>query len=131
MEYRERLQKINIIDTKAICNECGNILELGNFTYSGISKDSSTFREEKCICNQCKTPFIIRYDIFDSEGHIYPRVFSEDPNDHSYNWQDNLTQEQKESIAGHLKDCQICNSRLSNENLLDAWFADIIHSRKK
>ena len=131
MQYRERLQKVNIADEQAACSNCGaNILDIANFRYAEKCETGPRFREEVNVCKKCGTEFILRYDLFDEEGHIHPRVFSDDPNDPKYNWQDLLTQEQKDTIAAHLKDCQICNDRLTDEQLDNARFASILHQNR-
>jgi uncharacterized protein with PIN domain len=126
------LQKINISDEFAVCSNCGaNILDIANFKYEEKCETGPKYREEVNSCKKCGTQFILRYDLFDQDGHIHPRVFSEDPNDPKYNWTDILTKEQKEVIATHLKDCPICNKRLESELELDVWFSSILHNKGK
>lgn len=125
-------QKINIAQENAVCIKCkANLLDIRNIRW--LQKDvlGPTFREELFQCRSCGSEFVIRYDLFDKEGHVDPRAFTEDINDPSYNWQDNLSPEQKKLVEDHLKECEICRDRLIEENLNDAWFASIIHGDKK
>ena len=126
----ENRQTVNINADKVTCSSCGaKMLELGNFKFINIHKTDPSYTEELCVCKNCEKEFIIRYDIFDDDGHIQSRVFTGDINDPRYNWQDSLTEEQKSNIASHIKDCQVCIDRLSEEQLMDARFSSIIHNR--
>ena len=125
-------RRISVSDTDAACAKCGvNILDIRNFKYSGKTMMSPEFREELCECRHCGAEFILRYNIFDKNGHIEQRVFTGDINDPEYNWQDSLVEDQKKAIADHLKKCKLCNDRLEDEVLTDAWFASVIHEYKK
>ena len=122
-------QKINI-NEPATCLNCGaDIHDITNIRYAEKYVTGPKFREELNFCKKCGTEFILRYDLFDHEGHIHPRVFSEDPNDPKYNWTDLLTDEQKKVIAEHLKDCPVCNKRLMEQIELDVWFSSILHNK--
>lgn len=124
-----QLQKINITEAHAACRVCGtDIMELNNFRYAGKTITEPRFFEELCVCLGCNATFLIHYDIFDRAGHINPRTFTGDVNNPDYNWQDSLTDAQKNLIAEHLSFCPVCRDRLSEEILSDAWFAGIIHS---
>ena len=125
------MQIVDINQDVVKCDVCGaNIVDLVNFIYSGKSESTALDRKEFCQCRHCLTPFILHYDMFDSQGHIYPSIFTEDINNPSCNWPDNLTEEQKESVSGHLQECKICVDRLAQELLTDAWLRDFIASRK-
>jgi len=122
-----KIQKINIADQHASCQVCGaDITDINNFHYAGKTNMETLWFEELCVCLNCGTQFLIHYDIFNSDGHINPRTFTGDVNNLEYNWQDNLTDEQKSLIAKHLHECPACCDRLSEEQLLDAWFGSII-----
>lgn len=128
----ETNQKINISQEKATCIKCGaNLLDIRNIKWLQKEILGETFREELFECRKCGSAFIIHYDLFDSEGHINPASFTGDINDPTYNWQDNLSEEQKKAFEEHLKKCPICRDRLDEEYLKDAWFADIIHGARK
>jgi hypothetical protein len=125
-------QIVSINNDQAICEHCGsNISDIINFLYANRTEAHALYSDEYCICKKCKSTFIIRYDIFDPEGHIYSRVFSEDINDATYRWQDHLTVDQKNVIAEHLKECVVCHNRLSQEILTDAWLKSIIEDLRK
>jgi hypothetical protein len=113
-----------------ICSSCKNPLLLGHFTYSGKAINTSYSRNEYYVCNHCKTKFILLHEYFDDEGHIIPKVFSNDPNDKTKNWQDLLSKEQREKISKHLSKCKKCQEALENETLADAWFSSILHHKK-
>ena len=131
MTWPKDLQMVNVIKNKERCKRCGtNILDIANFKYSNKFFSTPNYREELCECKNCGTPFILRYNLFDEDGHVYRRVFSGDINNPKYNWQDNLTEEQIKTIAEHLESCQICARRLSEEMLSDAWLASVVHRRK-
>ena len=131
MQYRERLQKVNISMEKAICSHCGtNILDVMNIRcINDKLNDTPMLHEELYACRKCGIEFVIQYDLFDAEGHIQQRMFSGDPNDPMYHWPDILTAEQRSAIAKHIKDCSICTDRLDKEIELDTWFADILHNK--
>jgi len=122
---------ININKEKALCSKCGaNILDIANVAYDGKARTAPRYREELFHCRECGTKFIMHYDLFDKDGHICPRVFSEDINIPEFKWQDLLVKEQIAEIATHLESCTICQDRLSEELLSDAWMAAVIHGRK-
>jgi hypothetical protein len=123
--------KINIDQEKGTCIICGaNILDIANIAYDGEYKMDPRYREELCHCRSCNTKFIIHYDLFDAEGHVCSRVFSEDINNRDFKWQDLLNKEQLDGIAKHLESCDVCKDRLSEEMLSDAWFASVVHPKK-
>ena len=131
MQYRDRLQKINITEDNAFCKSCrANLLDIGNIKFIKNSISGSNFSEELYLCRHCNQEFIIRYELFDKEGHIQRSVFSEDPNDPKFNWPDLLTAEQKLAISDHLKSCDTCNKRLIEGIESNVWFASLIHSHK-
>jgi uncharacterized protein with PIN domain len=132
METREKPQKISLTMDHATCTKCGkSLLDITNIKFIKDSVSSARFQEELYICRSCGTEFIIRYDLFDSDGHINQRVFTDDPNDPKYNWPDILNQSQRDEIAKHLKDCKICNGRLDDEFENNLWFSSLLHSNKE
>ena len=125
-------QIININQESAPCQQCGsNLIDITNFSYDGQTVSTASIREELCRCKKCGTLFTLHYDLFDPEGHIYSKVFTEDINNSSYNWQDSLTEDQKKAIADHLQNCPICVDRLSHEMLTDAWLKSFITTLRK
>lgn len=125
-------QKVNISQDHAYCRKCeADILDIINFEYAGKTILKPMFREELCKCRHCGTPFVLRYDLFDEDGHVEPRVFTGDVNNPDYDWPDLLSEGQREVIADHLRNCEECQERLETEMLTDAWFASIIHGGKK
>jgi len=130
LEWKD-YQTININEDSVPCINCGiNIADIENFTYEGKFLSEPLYRKELCRCKKCTSLFILHYDLFDMEGHIFARVFSEDINNPSYNWQELLSEKQKNAISDHLLKCHICRERLSQEILTDAWFASFIHGIK-
>jgi hypothetical protein len=126
------MQIVNIAFESVPCSVCElNLSELGNFIYLGPTKNSPRQKDEQCKCTKCGTEFILHYDYFDADGHINSFVFNGDINDHSYNWQDQLTPEQTKEIAEHLATCSICNDRLNEAITSDAWLASLLHNYKK
>jgi hypothetical protein len=125
------MQIVDINQNRVLCEKCGaNIVDLANFSYDGKSESTSMDRKEFCRCRHCSTSFILHYEMFDLQGHIYPSIFTEDINNPSCNWPDNLTEEQKEVVSDHLVRCKECMDRLSQELLTDAWLKDFIADRK-
>jgi len=123
----DKLQHVDVGNEDEYCRCCkSDILDVANFTYNGEVRSEPTYWEELCVCKKCNNSFVIHYDIFDADGHIYSRVFSEDINNKSYKWQETLTDAQKEIIAGHLESCDICRDRLSAEMLSDAWLSSFM-----
>lgn len=123
------MQIINNTDESAPCSKCGrNLAELGSFTYMGTTINLATQKDEECQCKNCGEHFILCYQYFDKNDHINSFVFNGDINDPSYNWQDQLISEQRESIGAHLKTCEICMKKMINEALSDAWLASFIHN---
>ena len=112
------------------CAKCGNgITELGQHKFTGKSTNTPTTKEELCTCGKCGKEFLLHYDFFDQEGHINSYIFIGDVNDAAYNWQDQLTAEQKGEIGKHLGGCPVCRDRLDHEVITDAWLASLIHSK--
>ena len=127
-----KIQVVDINNDHAPCESCGaNIVDVANFIYDGEAISEATYREEKCKCRQCGRPFILHYDLFDLDGHIQSRVFSEDINNPSYHWPEILSDSQKQAVADHLKDCKICQDRLDTELLTDAWLKGIMSQLRK
>ena len=125
------MRTINVFSSHATCDVCGSsLLDIKNIKYSGICYNSPTCREEVCICRNCETRFILKYELFTEDGHINRKIFSGDANDLNHNWQDNLTDEQKKTVGEHLKGCPICSENLNEEMLSDAWFSSIVHKGK-
>lgn len=132
MKEGHELQVVNITDNDPQCSQCGHdIEELDSFVYDHVTINTATEKDEQCHCKNCKNPFTLHYDFFDSEGHINSFVFTGDVNDPTYNWQDVLTPEQKKEIGTHLLSCPQCAERLDEELITDAWLASLIHSNKK
>ena len=126
------LQRVNIGDETAHCRKCGSgISSLTEFVYDGDSISDATSREELFECTSCGEKFILHYDLFDPHGHVYSRIFTGDPNNLSYNWQDLLTPEQQKAISDHLLECKICQDRLSEETLSDAWFSSFLQDLRR
>jgi hypothetical protein len=118
-----RIQIVDINQDIVTCAKCGaNLVDCGNFIYEEKIVNSATDRREYCLCRHCFSPFILLYNIFDPEGHVYPSFFCEDPNDLSCNWQNLLAEEQKMAVSKHMETCQICTDRLVEGQLSDAWF---------
>jgi uncharacterized protein with PIN domain len=125
------IQTISANKEKASCNKCGaNILDILNMAYEEKFKTDPRYREELCHCRFCGTKFIIHYDLFDKNGHVYSRVFGEDINNPEFKWQDLLVKEQIDEIAAHLSTCEVCKNRLSEEMLSDALLSSVIHKDK-
>ena len=125
-------QIVDINKDNVPCRNCGaNLVDVVNFVYMGEVDTRSTFIEEHCQCKHCKSIFILHYDLFDIDGHIYSKVFTEDVNNPDNNWQDNLTEEQKKIISQHLRGCKICIDRLNQEILTDAWLKSFIQALKE
>lgn len=126
------LQVVNINKNKALCICCNtDILNIAHFNYDKETINTPQYREELCKCKKCQTQFILHYDLFDSKGHIYSRVFTEDINNPDFNWTDELTTEQKEKISEHMEKCPVCCENLSQELLTDAWFKSFIEDLRK
>jgi len=122
-----KIQIVNINTDHASCVRCGSdINDITNFSFDGEIISEPTYREEKCRCKHCNAPFLLHYDLFDADGHIHPRVFSEDINNPFYHWSEILSDNQKKVISEHLKDCGICQDRLNQELLTDAWLKDFM-----
>ena len=125
------MQTVNIVDMHASCKLCGkDILDIINFKYTGKTIPVPTWSEEVCVCRNCGAEFLIHYDFFDPDGHINARTFIGDVNNAEYNWQDNLSDEQKILVMNHLKNCPTCVGRLDEETLTDAWFGSLIRSKR-
>jgi transcription elongation factor Elf1 len=128
----KEMQIVDINEATVPCVICGsNLIDITNFMYDGQTTSTATYREERCKCKQCGTLFILHYNLFDENGHVYSKVFTEDINNPTYNWQDALTEEQKAKISEHLQHCEICVDRLSHEILTDAWLKGFINDLRK
>lgn len=122
---------VDINSETARCKGCGaNITDVANFTFTEEVYSEPTYREEVCKCKHCGTSFLLHYDIFDSEGHVFTRVFSEDINNPDYHWPEALTDSQKKLVSEHLESCIICQDRLENDLLTDVWLKSIITQLK-
>lgn len=127
MQTQTEMQTVNINNEKAPCIKCGaNLVDISNFIFDGKVDTKPTFVEEHCKCKHCGTPFLMHYDLFDVSGHVLSKVFTEDINNVDYNWQDALTEEQRLAVSEHLKHCDVCLDRLSQEMLTDAWLKSLI-----
>lgn len=117
----EKLQKVDIGSSEELCQHCNaDLTDIANFAFKGEIRAEPRYWQELCECDGCGNLFVMHYDIFDSAGHIYQRVFSEDINNENYSWTEDLTEEQKKEVSAHLKTCEICNERLSQEQLAEA-----------
>ena len=131
-DYWGNLQKIDIGSTEELCQHCNaNLTDIANFVFKDEIRAEPRYWQELCKCKGCGQKFVMHYDIFDSAGHIYQRVFSEDINNAHYSWTEDLTEEQKTEISGHLKDCVVCNDRLSQEQLAEAVVKDFMQNLRK
>lgn len=129
----EELQKIDIGSDEELCQHCNtDLTDIANFTFKDEIRTEPRYWQELCECGVCGHKFIMHYDIFDSAGHIYQRVFAEDINNVDYKWTEDLTEEQTKEISNHLKDCPICNDRLSQVQLAEALVkVFMVNLRKK
>lgn len=128
----ESLQKVDIGNTEELCEHCNSDLtDIANFTFKDEIRTEPHFWQELCKCQKCGAKFIMHYDIFDSAGHIYQRVFTEDINNEHYSWTENLTDQQKVEISSHLKDCKTCKDRLSQEQLGEAIIKEFFSTLRK
>jgi len=126
------LQRVNINDEESTCRKCGQVLtELRSFIYAGETADAATSKDELCKCSKCGTLFVLHYDYFDKNGHVFDKIFSGDINSPESNWQDRLSEEQRQAISEHLKDCKICQERLEEEILTDAWLTSFINDLRR
>jgi hypothetical protein len=131
LKQSQSKQIVNINLDEVFCKNCGlNLIDIANYQYDGHSSSTSTALEEDCKC-RCGALFILHYDLFDEEGHVYSKIFTGDINNLDYNWQDSLTEDQKIIISKHLEHCPICIDRLSEEELTDAWLRDFINTLRK
>jgi DNA-directed RNA polymerase subunit RPC12/RpoP len=122
------MQIINNMGETALCSQCGQDLTiLGSFTYIGVTTNTATQKSEKCQCKNCGHHFLLQYQYFDSGGHVNSFIFNGDINDLTYNWQDQLTSKQKKSIGDHLRICDTCMKKMTDEALSDAWLASLLH----
>lgn len=125
------LQIVDINEKEIFCQYCGaDLIDIANYIFYGGKISELHYWKELCKCKKCKNNFILRHNIYDKYGHIYPHIFSEDINNPEYKWQEILTEEQKELIAKHLTNCEICRDRLSQEILSDAWLKSFIENLK-
>ena len=117
-------------DTIKLCRGCKreiNVLSLLQFKYLGKQLFESRYLDELMQCRHCKTNFIIRWNLFDKDGHILSRVFSEDPNDLNVSWMDSLSESQKKEIANHMSNCIICQNKLNESQLETAQFSALLN----
>ena len=132
MKKWKKCQQVDIGSSEELCKNCNtNLTDISNFIYNGENHSEPDFWQELCKCKKCGTLFVIQYNIFDSGGHIYQRVFAEDMNDTSHSWQEELTDEQKLRVGKHLEGCKICRDRLSDEQLAGAWVKDMFDGLKE
>jgi len=131
--FKNSISQVVAYDSEyAPCLGCGNDLsELGSFEYAKIELNEDRYRKEFCTCKNCGKVFIIRYDFFDSGGHIQEFVFSEDINNPESNWQDIFTHGQRHAFKEHMKECTMCCSKLDETLLLDSWILDILNTGKQ
>jgi len=127
-----KLQVVDINEEIVLCRICGtNIVDIANYIFDNETIAEPYYWEERCTCKGCANNFILRYNVFDKEGHIYSSVFSEDINNPEYNWLDKLSDSQKEVITEHITACEVCRERLSQELLADAWLKELIESLRQ
>ena len=127
----QNLQIANVSEEEVPCSACqNNLIELGHHIFTGKSTNTPTQKDEVCTCKVCGKEFLLHYEFFDKDGHINSFVFNGDVNNPSYNWQDQLTTEQKKAIGEHLNNCVACSDRLEHEIISDAWLASLLHSKK-
>jgi len=128
----EKLQKVDIGSSEELCRNCNtDLTDIANFTFQDEIHTEPRYWEELCQCSGCKEKFVMHYAIFDSGGHIYQRIFSEDINNENYDWTTDLTEEQKKEISDHLKDCKVCGERHSQEQLADALMKELMQNLRK
>ena len=126
------MQTIEIYDENASCDSCGHSLaDILNIVFEKEWKSDNRSRKEKCHCKNCGTPFILNYELFDKNGHIYSQIFSGDVNNPNFSWPELLTEEQRKEIADHLISCKECQKRLTEEMLADAWLAEVLENMRK
>lgn len=114
MKNMDNLQIVDVDRTAAPCERCGvDLLDIGNIIYTGENHSEATYYQEIFICRHCGIRFAHHYAIFNDEGCIIKRVFAEDMNDASDNWQDHLTVQQKEAVAAHMQNCPTCQDKMS------------------
>lgn len=113
-------QIVKYNDLKATCNKCENDLtDVNNMTYLKKRWGEPKHWDELCECDNCKQKFFLRHEIFDKKGHIHSYIFTEDINNASYNWMNNLNDVQKLTIAKHFKRCEKCKKNLSEQICLN------------
>lgn len=131
MKMNKNDQIVDIEENEPVCNVCGTELSLGAFTFLNVAENRPRIRLELNRCNNCGAEFLLRFRLFDQNGHIPPYVFSGDINDSSFEWQSIWTPEQQAAILAHMENCRECQTRRDDQALSDAWFGDIIHSSKQ
>ncbi len=116
---------VRITDPNARCRNCGNNLsELGSFNVIAGETiyDGPKFRLEPNKCKACGKQFLLRYDLFDRDGHVSECVFRAfDINDDSFDFRSLWTPEQIKQIENHAfagTGCATCISAY-NEAVLD------------
>jgi uncharacterized protein with PIN domain len=125
------VQKADSNSDETKCSVCGSdINDIANFVYNNVTVSEPTYREELCKCRKCGTLFTMHYDLFDADGHIYSRVFTEDTNDPDYKWSDILSKNQLDMIIKHITKCQICKDRLETQIVNEAWFNDLMNETR-
>ena len=128
----ENLQKVDIGSTEELCQHCNtDLTDIANFTFKDDLRAEPRYWQELCECKGCGKSFIMHYDIFDSGGHIYKRVFSEDINNDHHSWMEDLTDAQRVEIQNHLINCDICNDRLNQEALEGAVVKELMQNLRK
>lgn len=128
----EKLQKVDIGSNEELCKSCNtNLTDIASFIFKDEIHAEPKYWQELCECRSCGTKFVMHYDIFDSGGHIYQRIFSEDINNEQYSWTEDLNKEQKKEISDHLENCEICKERLAQEQLAEALVNDFMKSLRK
>jgi hypothetical protein len=115
------MQRVEI-DQKIKCDIChSDLLNVSNIKFTGKTFEEDRCHNEEYICRNCKSPFIISFPIFDKEGHIEPRVFSEDLNDLEDDWRKRFTPAQKKLIEDHLRTCLKCQQSVDEETLQNTF----------
>ena len=128
----EKLQKVDIGSTEELCRHCNaDLTDIANFIFKNELRSEPRYWQELCECQGCDTQFIMHYDIFDSGGHIYQRVFSEDVNDLEESWVESLSEGQRVEVQNHLENCEVCKERLSQEQLGEALVKEFMQNLRK
>jgi hypothetical protein len=121
MKKPTELQIVRYNGSKIKCRNCDqNLTDINNTTYLKQRWGSPKYWDELCQCDDCGNKFILRYELFDKEGHVYLFVFTEDINNPNYNWIDNLNNKQRIAVTRHVEQCSICQKKIEDQLCMDA-----------